>query len=64
METNLNFYPSYICMSCGIKYGKKGIPPVGATWHLDICDICGRRSPLTQPRDFGNLKPKWKEHKK
>lgn len=44
----------WICSNCGKKYGNK---PVGiATWHEDVCDICGKKTIVTEPRDFGGLK--------
>lgn len=44
----------WICLDCGNKYGHR---PVGlATWHEDICDICGKKTGVTEPRDFGGLK--------
>ena len=44
----------WICSNCGKKYGNK---PVGiATWHEDVCDICGKKTMVTEPRDFGGLK--------
>ena len=44
----------WICSNCGKKYGNK---PVGiATWHEDVCDICGKKTVVTEPRDFGGLK--------
>lgn len=43
----------WICSDCGRKYGNK---PVGiATWHEGLCDICGKKTGVTQPRDFGYL---------
>ncbi len=43
----------WICSNCGKKYGNK---PVGiATWHEDVCDICGKKTVVTEPRDFGYL---------
>lgn len=53
-------YPDFICLECGTAYGRR--PSGLATWHRDICDICGKYAPLTEPRDFGHLKPNWKTH--
>lgn len=52
---------SWVCIDCGNKYGrhKCGI----STWHEDTCGICGKRTSVTQPRDFGYLKKDWYERK-
>lgn len=50
-------YPMWICADCGTKYGRH---PVGiATWHEDVCGICGRKTGCTEPRDFGGLNDGW-----
>jgi len=48
------FYPHWICSDCGNKYGNRqcGI----ATWHFDKCDLCGKETSVTEPRDYGHLK--------
>ena len=45
--------PEWICMECGKRYGRKSIGI--ATWHEDMCDICGEITSVTEPRDFGYL---------
>lgn len=50
--------PGWVCYSCGTRYGVRA--PVAATWGLGICGCCGRQTDVTQPRDFGYLKPAWK----
>lgn len=42
---------TWICAECGKKYGNRecGI----ATWHEAVCDICGKKTEVTEPRDFG-----------
>jgi len=52
-------YPAWICRPCGEKYGRRECNPV-ATWHPDICCICGLHADVTEPRDYGHLKPDWK----
>jgi hypothetical protein len=54
-----NYYPAWVCSSCGAKYGRRrcGI----ATWHGGTCGICGIEARVTEPRDFGHLKPGWRE---
>lgn len=46
-------YPRWVCEDCGKTYGRR--PVREATWHLGICGICGERTSVTQPRDFGHL---------
>lgn len=43
----------WICLDCGSTYGRH-LPGL-ATWHTDRCDLCGKKTPCTQPRDFGYL---------
>jgi rRNA maturation protein Nop10 len=52
-------YPSWICYECGEKHGRRecGV----ATWHPDICGICGKEDIVTEPRDFGHLKDGWQK---
>lgn len=50
-------YPGRICSDCGRKFGRR--MPEAATWSMGECHLCGRSGPVTQPRDFGNLKPGW-----
>lgn len=61
-------YPDYICHVCGEAYGgwyKRGTyigpPHHCATYHNGTCGICGATDvPVTQPRDYGHLRAKWK----
>ncbi len=53
-------FPDAICGPCGAKYGRGDTNPY-ATWHEGTCDLCGSEAPLTEPRDFGHLKPNWRE---
>lgn len=46
-------YPNWICAKCGASYGNHD--PGVATWHIGKCDICGRTTEITEPRDFGHL---------
>ena len=48
-------YPVFICFECGKEYGK-GMPEGHVcTVHVGRCDICGRETSVTEPRDFGHL---------
>jgi len=60
MENKYTHYPTWICHNCGIKYGKRACGV--ATWHMDICDVCGKETEVTEPRDFGHLKDGWQDH--
>lgn len=54
-------YPQWVCFECGHKYGnrKGGL----CTVHYGICGICGNEKTVTEPRDFGHLKPDWRDEK-
>jgi hypothetical protein len=45
--------PVWICLECGNRYGRRSSGV--ATWHEDMCDICGKIAAVTEPRDFGYL---------
>lgn len=54
-------YPSWICRECGEKYGRR---PCGiASWHVAECGVCSNSTWVTEPRDFGHLKPEWRKRK-
>lgn len=54
-------YPDQVCISCGNRHGR-GMPEGHlCTMHLGECGICGETRPVTEPRDFGHLKPGWRE---
>ena len=59
-------YPSWICVSCGLKGLRemnKTLPENSiATFHFGTCDVCGKEKPVTEPRDY--LHPKFKGHKR
>lgn len=57
--SNHDYYPAWLCITCGMKYGKR--TPKFATWHEDDCGICGKRESVTEPRDFGHLKQNWRD---
>jgi hypothetical protein len=49
-------YPSWVCRPCGWQYGRWPGNDRISCWHEGICDICGTRGPVTEPRDFGHLR--------
>jgi hypothetical protein len=61
-------YPEWICDNCGQNYGtwyKKGMyigpPHHCATYHNGTCGACGAVDvPVTEPRDYGHLRAKWR----
>lgn len=59
MQKN-HYYPSYICIDCGEKhcnwFPQKTI--ASSTFHQGVCDMCDKKTALTQPRDFGHLTQK------
>lgn len=46
-------YPSWICNSCGKKYGSNTSGSVFSTWHIGECGWCKQKTSVTEPRDFG-----------
>jgi hypothetical protein len=54
-------YPEWICSPCGRLHGRRecGV----TTWHYDPCGICGERTLVTEPRDYGHLKEGWQKGK-
>jgi len=65
---NNDDYPTQICDDCGTSYGnwyKKGYyigpPHHCATYYNGTCDLCKADNvPVTEPRDYGHLRAKWK----
>jgi len=53
-------YPGVICATCGKTHGRRGHAGTATTWYPGTCDICGAYGDVTEPRDFGHLKPTWK----
>ena len=51
--------PRWVCALCGAAHGRRecGI----ATWHIGTCDMCGVKTEVTEPRDFGGLRSGWRE---
>jgi hypothetical protein len=45
---------TWICLPCGTQHGKR--VPRMATWHWGHCDVCGKKTAVTEPRDFGITK--------
>lgn len=56
-------YPTWICNDCGNKacYSQHRHPSLMSTYHIGICDVCGEKTFVTEPRDFGY--PKFRGHK-
>ena len=50
-------YPVWVCAKCGKKYGNR--IPIMATWHTGVCGVCLEAASVTEPRDYGHLKPEW-----
>ena len=53
--------PAWVCADCGVLYGRL-IKDHCSTWHVEPCDVCGTETMVTEPRDFGYLRPEWKKH--
>lgn len=54
-------YPDWICSDCGHRHGRGWPEGHCATWHIDTCGLCGQHKRVTEPRDFGHLKPGWEK---
>lgn len=54
-------YPREICADCGDKHGR--LPWRIATWYPGTCDICGKETTVSEPRDCGHLNESWMEAK-
>lgn len=58
-------YPSWVCFECGMEARGKPIPEGRvATYHENVCGVCGEYKWVTEPRDFGypEFKPKGKSN--
>lgn len=53
-------YPEWLCGPCGLAYGRRPAGD-GASWHRGTCGICGAKAAVTEPRDFGHLRPEWQQ---
>jgi hypothetical protein len=53
--------PGWVCRDCGIQYSRRNkLVSLISSWHEDKCGVCGQIKSVTEPRDFGYLKPQWK----
>lgn len=50
--------PEWVCNDCGHKHGRGPIFVV-STYHTDVCGVCNKTLPVTEPRDFGYLLEGW-----
>jgi rRNA maturation protein Nop10 len=50
-------YPVWVCRPCGQRWGRHGCGV--ATWHTDVCGLCGAKTSVTEPRDYGHLRDGW-----
>lgn len=52
-------YPSWICHTCGMKYGRNPMSERISTFHQGECELCGVIDSVTEPRDYGHLRDGW-----
>jgi len=56
--TKIPKYPNWVCHVCGLKAMKKAkiklSSPMICTSHDGVCDICGKKRSVTEPRDYGH----------
>ena len=57
----LDDYPAWVCLPCWNKHGRGYTEGHVCTVHTGVCGICGQTRAVTEPRDFGHLKPGWRE---
>lgn len=53
-------YPTWVCLDCGLKLGKGRATKSCTTWHMAVCNVCGKKTAVTEPRDFGHLRSDWR----
>lgn len=53
-------FPEWICEDCAEIYGRGPRNPY-IQFRSGACDLCGETAMLAEPRDFGHLKPNWRE---
>lgn len=53
-------YPHWVCRHCGLA-ASEGKCRLVSCMHLGICEVCGKKTAVTEARDF--YYPKFKEHK-
>lgn len=56
-------YPSTVCHPCGQRYGRRGTYSVHASFYEGECGVCGAKTTVTQPRDYGHLRDGWRDHR-
>ena len=44
-------YPYLVCNICGLK-ASGGRQFMLSTWHIGICEVCGKTTSVTEYRDF------------
>lgn len=55
--TETTEYPAWVCDGCGEKWGRR--IPTACTMHMGHCGICQNFLTVTEPRDYGHLRPGW-----
>lgn len=61
MSKKLKPYPHYVCDPCGMK-ASQGKQFAMSTWHLGVCEVCGKLMSVTEARDY--YYPKFVGHSK
>lgn len=56
-------YPDLVCESCGSRFGQTPLAARSGTWHVGKCGVCNANAAVSDPRDFGGLKPEWQTYK-
>jgi rRNA maturation protein Nop10 len=52
-------YPAWVCIPCGEEFGRDAARWRVATFHEGMCGVCGEKTAVTEPRDFGHLHDRW-----
>lgn len=53
-------YPEWVCAGCGKRWGYRDHTGGAATWHEGQCGVCDEVKAVTEPRDFGHLRVKYR----
>lgn len=56
-------YPTWICVRCAGKYGEHDASII-TRWYNGGCDVCGKQTLVTEPKNYGQLTPDWRNERR